>query len=174
MKTRDLTVTALLIALTTVATMVVRIPVPATQGYINLGDSLVYIAALLFGPLTGLIAGGVGSALADLLGGYTQFAPYTLVIKGLEGLLVGLVAWRLTRGPTATAGGVAAAVLAILVGGAVMVGGYFVAEAFIMGLGTSAAGAEVPGNIFQVAGGLVVAIPAALLLRGLVPSRRAP
>jgi len=116
----------------------------------------------------------VRPALADLLGGYTQFAPYTLVIKGLEGLLVGLVAWRLTRGPTATAGGVAAAVLAILIGGAVMVGGYFVAEAFIMGLGTSAAGAEVPGNIFQVAGGLVVAIPAALLLRGLVPSRRAP
>lgn len=172
MKTRDLTITALLIALTTVATMVVRIPVPATQGYINLGDSLVYIAALLFGPLTGLIAGGVGSALADVVGGYTQFAPYTLVVKGLEGLLVGLVAWRSTKGPTPTAGGIAAAVLAIAIGGTVMVGGYFLSEAFIMGLGTSAAAAEVPGNIFQVVGGLVIAIPVALLLRGLVPSRR--
>ncbi|MGH2436917.1 MAG: ECF transporter S component, partial [bacterium] len=93
MRTRELTVLALLIALTTAATMVIRIPVPATQGYLNLGDSMVYVSALLFGPLAGLVAGGIGSALADWLGGYAQFALYTLVIKGLEGLLVGLIAW---------------------------------------------------------------------------------
>lgn len=172
MKTRDLTLTALLIALTTVATMVIRIPVPATQGYINLGDSMVYVAALLFGPITGLLAGGIGSALADLLGGYSQFAPYTLVIKGLEGLIVGLLAWRLMKRLAPTAGSVLAAVLAIAIGGAVMVFGYFVAEAFLLKLGVQAAAAEVPGNIFQVVGGLVVAIPVALILRNLAPSTR--
>ncbi len=172
MSTRQLTLTALLIALTTVATMAVRVPVPATQGYINLGDSLVYISALLFGPLTGLLAGGIGSALADLLGGYGQFAPYTLVIKGLEGLVVGLIAWQATRRPAPTATGVARAVGAIIVGGALMVLGYFVVEAYVMKIGVQAASAEVPGNVFQVVGGMIVAIPATLLLRNLATSSR--
>jgi uncharacterized membrane protein len=171
MKTRDLTITALLIALTAVATLVVRIPIPATQGYLNFGDSMVYISALLFGPLIGLLAGGLGSALADLFGGFSQFAPYTLVIKGLEGFLVGAISWRLAKRPAPTVGSVLTAAVAILVGGAAMIGGYYVAEAFIMGLGTAAAAAEVPGNIIQVVGGLIVAIPASLLLRGLATER---
>ena len=73
-QTRTLTHLALLIALTTAATMAVRIPVPGTGGYINMGDSVVYVAALLFGPVSGLAAGGIGSALADFLGGYGQYA----------------------------------------------------------------------------------------------------
>jgi uncharacterized membrane protein len=92
-RTAQITRLSLLIALTAAVTMAVRIPVPRTGGYINLGDAVVYIAALLFGPLYGLVAGGVGSSLADLLGGYGVFAPFTLVIKGLEGLLVGILAW---------------------------------------------------------------------------------
>lgn len=168
MDVRKLTLLALLIALTTVATMVVRIPVPATQGYINVGDSMVYVSALLFGPLAGLLAGGIGSALADWLGGYQQFAPYTLVIKGLEGLVVGLVAWVLLKSrPSRNLAGVVGAIVSIFAGGAVMVSGYYVVERFVMG---QAAAAEVPGNIFQVVGGLVIAIPITLLLRNLAPS----
>lgn len=168
MRTRDVTLIALLIALTAVATMVIQIPVPATQGYLNLGDSMVYTSALLFGPLAGLLAGGIGSAAADWLSGYGQFAPYTLVIKGLEGLVVGLIAWGLLkRRPNPTSTGVGAALLAILAGGAVMVLGYYAVETFIMG---RAALAEVPGNIIQVVGGLIVAIPVSLALRNVAPS----
>lgn len=174
MKTREVTLTALLIALTAAATMVIRLPVPQTQGYINLGESMVYIAALLFGPGTGLLAGGIGSALADVLGGYTQFAPYTLVIKGLEGLVVGLLAGRLVRHDTPTPAQVVVSIAAVVVGGAVMVAGYFTAETYFLGLGPAAASAEVPGNIFQVVGGLVVAVPAVYLLRNLAPSLRRP
>lgn len=170
MKTRDLTLLALLIALTTIATMVIQIPTPQTQGYLNLGDSMVYISALLFGPLAGLLAGGIGSALADWLTGYGQFAPYTLVIKGLEGLVVGLIVWRLLKGrPGPTSSGIGAAILAIVVGGALMVSGYYFVETFIMG---KAAAAEVPGNIMQVVGGLIVAIPVTLALRKVAPSMR--
>jgi len=170
MGVRALTLLALLIALTTVATMVVQIPTPQTQGYINLGDSMVYVSALLFGPLAGLLAGGIGSALADWLTGYQQFAPYTLVIKGLEGLVVGLIAWGLLKGrPTRTLASIAGVVVSVFGGGAVMVGGYYVVEQFVMG---RAALAEVPGNIFQAVGGLVVAIPVTLLLRNLAPSMR--
>ncbi|MEM3930060.1 MAG: ECF transporter S component, partial [Candidatus Korarchaeum sp.] len=69
-------------ALTTLATMVVQIPTPATKGYINLGDTMVMLSGSLFGSLIGSISGGVGSALADLLSGYAHWAPFTLVIKG--------------------------------------------------------------------------------------------
>jgi uncharacterized membrane protein len=169
MSTRQIALVALLIALVAAATLAVRIPVPATQGYINLGDSMVYVAALLFGPLTGMLAGGVGSALADLIGGYAQFAPYTLLIKGLEGLVVGWLARRLA-GHLASAVDLLGAVVAVVVGGSLMVAGYFAAEAFVMGLGPAAAAGEVPGNIFQVVGGLVAALPVSVALRRLVIS----
>jgi len=57
-----------------------------------LGETMVYTVALLFGPVVGALAGGVGSSLADLLLGYPIYAPGTLVIKGVEGFVVGYLA----------------------------------------------------------------------------------
>ena len=82
-------VTAIMIAVTTVFTMLIRIPVPATNGYVNLSDVAIYFAAFAFGPWVGLIAGGVGAATADMMGGYAQFALLTLLAHGLEGLVAG-------------------------------------------------------------------------------------
>lgn len=80
---------ALMIALTAASTMLINIPAPGASGYFNLGDSMVFIAAILLGPKGGFIAGGIGSALADILLGYTLWAPFTLLIKGIEGYLAG-------------------------------------------------------------------------------------
>ena len=74
-------------ALNTVSTMIISIPSIATQGYINLGDAFVILSGLVLGPFGGLVVGGIGSALADILLGYAYYAPYTLIIKGLEGLI---------------------------------------------------------------------------------------
>lgn len=52
---------------------------------------MVYITALLFGPLIGAFAGGVGSMSADIFLGYPHYAPATLVIKACEGAIVGLL-----------------------------------------------------------------------------------
>ncbi|MBI4277203.1 MAG: ECF transporter S component [Armatimonadetes bacterium] len=153
---RKLALGGLCLALVTVATMVLRIPIPATQGYFNLGDALIYTTALLFGPRFGLVAGGLGSALADVLGGYQQFAIATLIIKGLEGYVAG----TLGREKTQTA----ARAAACLAGGAVMVAGYFLAEAFALGLGVAAAAAEIPANVVQVVAGTIIAL---LLTRAL-------
>ena len=71
---------ALLIALVAVATLVLRIPMPATEGYINVGDAIIVAGALLFGGFAAGLAGGLGSALADGLGGYAHWAPFTLLI----------------------------------------------------------------------------------------------
>ena len=87
-----LSVTSLMTALTTVLTIIIQIPVPQTKGYINLGDAMVMLSGALFGPLVGFVAGGVGSALADIVSGYAHWAPFTLLIKGFEGLVVGIFA----------------------------------------------------------------------------------
>ena len=82
---------ALFAALTCVATSVIHVPIPATNGYINLGDGMVLLGAFLLGPVYGAAAGGLGSMLADLLLGYAAYAPGTLIIKAAMGLCAGLL-----------------------------------------------------------------------------------
>ncbi len=155
---RSLTTNALAVALTAAATMALRVPVPATQGYINLGDAVIFTAAALFGARTGLLAGGIGSALADLLGGYAHWAPFTLVIKGLEGVLVGL----LFRSSLRSGRGIAFGGLSALLGGLWMVTGYFLTEALLYGWQPALSG--LPGNGLQAAGSLLTGLPAAVAL----------
>lgn len=131
---KQLVLTALFCALIAVCTIAVAIPIPATQGYVNVGDCMVFLAALLFGPGMGAIAGGIGSALADIFLGYAHWAPFTLVIKGAEGALVGLIAQQAYRKGGKLPLRVA---LGVLAGAAVMVTGYFLAGWLMFGLGAS-------------------------------------
>ncbi len=68
-KLRNLVYTAMLMALCCVATLVIKIPT-VTGGYLNAGDIVVVLAALLAGPLYGGVAAGFGSGLADVISGY--------------------------------------------------------------------------------------------------------
>jgi uncharacterized membrane protein len=83
-------------ALVALATMVFTMYIPTTSGFFNIGESMIYVTAIVFGPGIGAFAGGVGSAMADLLLGYSIYAPGTLVIKGLEGFVVGALYRRLS------------------------------------------------------------------------------
>lgn len=87
--TRSLAVTAVFTALVCVVTILFSVHVPATEGFFNIGESMVFLSALLFGPFVGAFAGGVGSMLADLMLGYLHYAPATLIIKACEGAVVG-------------------------------------------------------------------------------------
>ncbi len=161
---RNITLAALMIALMTLATLIIRIPNPATQGYINLGDAMLMTIALIFGWRIGGLAGGVGSALADALGGYFIWAPWTLVIKGIEGMLVGTIAGWGARDAREGAGPRRImAFVAVLVGGAWMVSGYYVAGSVLFG--GVAALTEVPGNLTQAGVAVVVALPLSVILR---------
>ena len=62
-KLRNLVYTAMLMALCCVATLVIKIPT-VTGGYLNAGDIVVVLAALLAGPLYGGVAAGFGLYLA--------------------------------------------------------------------------------------------------------------
>ncbi|MCE4628268.1 MAG: ECF transporter S component [Desulfurococcales archaeon] len=81
------------------AATLVSVATPVTRGYFNLGESMVYTAAILGGPLVGAIAGAIGSSLADIILGYGYYAPGTFIIKGLEGFIVGALFLRLSRVP---------------------------------------------------------------------------
>lgn len=87
--TRKIAYTGLMTALVLVATYSVRVPIPFTDGYIHLGDCMVFLAPLLLGWKYGAFAAGAGSMLADVLGGYLHWAIPTLVIKAVMALIVG-------------------------------------------------------------------------------------
>jgi uncharacterized membrane protein len=90
----DLALAAVFTALVCVVTIIFSIYVPDTQGFFNIGESMVFLSALLFGPFVGAFAGGIGSMLADLLLGYPHYAPATLIIKACEGAIVGALKKR--------------------------------------------------------------------------------
>ena len=105
-----------------VGTFIIRIPIPATGGYFNLGDTFVMTAALLYGPATGALVGLIGPAMADAIG-FPQFILATGVVKALEGGVMGWLA-----GPGRGKGQV---LPALALGVVILVGGYFVFEAFV-------------------------------------------
>jgi uncharacterized membrane protein len=139
---------ALFCALVAVATIIIRLPIPATGGYFNLGDTIIFIASVLLGPLFAMIVGGVGSALADVIGGFAQYAPWTLVIKGIEGLIAGLLVRALRANPN-TMPGALLIFGSFVIAGLWMVAGYFGAEYVMYGLDWAPPAAELPFNLAQ-------------------------
>jgi len=138
-KVKKIVYGAFMIALVTIGTMVIRIPTPATKGYINVGDSFIFLSSALFGSLMGFIAGGIGSALADLLSGYAYWAPWTFIIKGIEGLIVGLMYKKYTNEYLR--------IVFLIIGALWMVLGYYIAGGVMYGFKTSLV--DVPSNLVQ-------------------------
>lgn len=138
-----------------IATTVFRFPVPNSNLYgFNLGEAVIYIIALLFGGWPAAIAGGIGSALADVIGGYPVWAPITFVIKGSEGFVVGYISKR---------SGFKKDFLAVFCGAVIMVIGYSISAGILYGIG--AVLVEFIGDVFQTAIGGLIAIPIARSLR---------
>jgi uncharacterized membrane protein len=147
-------VAAIFAALVAVATLLFVVPIPATSGYFNLGETLIYVAALLLGPAVGVVA-GAGASIADVLVA-AQYAPGTFAIKAIEGFLVGFIYKELNRKIKSIT---VCASIAVAVGGFEMVAGYFLYETLALGYPAALALAEVPFNIVQMSVGLVIAVP---------------
>jgi uncharacterized membrane protein len=160
----QLAIAAVFAALVCVATILFVISIPATSGYFNLGETVIYIAALLFGPYVGAIAGGIGASIADVILA-PQFAPGTLVIKSIEGIIVGFVNKKLGRRTLPALSAITATVL----GGLEMVAGYFLYEQLVLSYGIAAAATEMPFNVVQMWVGLMVAIPVVRIVLRIFP-----
>lgn len=153
MNLKKLVMTALFAALACVATMSIRIPTPGTNGYIHPGDAVVILSGIILGPVYGLLAGGIGSAFADLLGGYFVYVPITFVIKGLIALISGFIYQKAGKTEKSR-------YICVILGGItdiiLVAGGYFLCESFMYG--AAGAAASIPANLIQGAGGLIIAL----------------
>lgn len=148
-------VTAMFAALICVATMLIQIPSPL-NGYVNFGDCFILIAAWVLGPVYGFAAGGIGSALADLFTGYVHYVPGTFVIKGLIAVAAALICRAMLKKLSKIS--VPAYIVSALAGEIIMVGGYYLYAALLLGKSFAGAAASVPGNLVQGAFGLVCGV----------------
>ena len=144
----DMVMTALIMGLVMLATSTFRIPVPMTQGYVHLGDTMIFLGVLVLGRRNGCLAAGIGSALADVLAGYAIYAPWTLIIKGLMAFVMATFIGKTNiRYKT---------IIGMVLAGIVMAAGYCIVDGVLVG--NMAAGfIGLPANIGQFVVGMALA-----------------
>lgn len=153
MKTKQMTLLSMLIALNVALSVVVKVPTPT--GFVSLVEVGIFLAAWRFGRTSGMIVGGLTGFLLDLLAGYPQWMLFSLLIHGAEGWLIDTRAKRFKY-----AWSLVTAIIVVVVG-------YWLAGGLLMWLmagmnlslltALTAALAEIPLNIVQVLVGWVVA-----------------
>lgn len=154
----DWVITALFIALVLVFTMFIniRLPIAANGGLIHLGNVPLFVAATNLGKRKAAIAGGLGMAIFDVLGGWTSWAPFTLVVVALMGWFSGLVLEKNS--------GLVRYSSAVFVALLLKITGYYFAEWILYG-NFLAPISSIPGNIVQVISGGIIAYPVAIALK---------
>lgn len=160
--TKKIVLTALFAALACVATMIIKVPTLATNGYVNIGDTIVLLSAWLIGGVYGGLAAGIGSGLADLLSGYGSYVPGTFVIK----FLMAIAAYVIFKAIRKVNGNkVVAYVVSGIIAEVVMIAGYFVYESIFLGYGLGAA-PSIISNSVQGVTCLVLGLASILVLEG--------
>ncbi len=149
-KIKEMVYTSLLAALICVATFIIKVPSPVTNGYTHLGDGFIFIAVLLMGKKNGAWAGAIGAALADIIGGYSYYAIPTFIIKGIMAFIMGIVIEKLPDRMRYK--WVAGAVL----GSVWQVFAYYAVGSLMVGNFISTI-SEIPGNTIQSAAGIISA-----------------
>ena len=143
-KLRNIVTASTFAAITTLATMVIKVPTFGTNGYVNIGDAAVLLSAWLLGNPYGAIAAGLGSALADLLSGYPAYIPGTAIIKFVMAFVCAAIYKSLkNRFPKTIV-----YIVSSIVAEALMIIGYFLYESTVLGYGIGAA-ASIISNAVQ-------------------------
>lgn len=125
-----------------------QIKVNTSIGYGNLGDGFILASSFLLGPIA-FFPAAIGSALADIFLGYAVYVPATFFIKGMMGLVAGLilrqknVSWQKK-------------ILAAVIAEAMMVTLYYAFE--VLMYGALAAAGSVLANLIQGAVGIILGI----------------
>lgn len=160
-RTFDLILSAMLIALVFISTLFlnIRLPIAANGGLVHLGTAMLFIVSILFGPKKGAIAGALGMGLFDLVSGWTLWAPFTFIARGLQGYVVGKIAWSFNR----QGDSLVLNIFAVIVSIPVMLAGYYVCEAVLFSSWMIPL-ASIPGNLVQNFVGIIIAIPVCIVL----------
>lgn len=149
MKTKDMTKLAMMVALTVTLSIIFIIPVPATKGFVTLCEVGIYASAMLFGPTGGLLVGALSGGLIDLISGYPEWAIFSIIIHGIQGLILGYFYAKYPSRKGLSGGFLLASLFMII--------GYALATALLYGW--PAGLASLPGNCVQNIFGIAVTIP---------------
>lgn len=135
---------AMFAALVTGLTFFPKIPIPG-GGYVHLGDTMIYIAATFLPMPYAMVAAAIGGSLADILSGFTAYAPFTFAAKALL-----TIAFSSKNNKILSKRNKFAPLSAIIITPAV----YFIADAVLYGTGAAAYG--IIWNIAQAAASIAV------------------
>lgn len=144
-RVKDMVQIALMIAITYLSASFLQIPY-GMGGVVQLGDSVIFITAMLFGTRQAVISGAIAMTMFDAFSPYAAYAPYTLVIKAVMALIIGLIA----NSGNAKGNSIVKNVIGVILAGAWGVAGYFGAEV-IMYQNILAAARNMLGNVIQAA-----------------------
>ncbi len=143
---KNLTLCALFCALTVAATLLIKLPLPVSSGFVHLGDAVIFLSALFLPVPYAAAAGAVGAAAADLILGWSMYAPFTLAVKAL----MTLVFWPGARKKPSRL----IYLLQSAGAGLVTVGGYYAVDRLLYGAGGAAL--NLIGNCVQAAGSVAM------------------
>jgi len=150
-KIKNMVYTSLLAALVCVATFTIKIPSVVTNGYVHLGDGIIFIAVILLGRKNGAWAGSIGASLADLLGGYSHYAIPTFIIKGIMALIMGYIINKIPGKSKFKW------IVGALIGSIWQIIAYYVVGSVMVGSFVSTI-LDIPGNAVQSIVGILVAV----------------
>ncbi len=162
----NVVMTAMMMCLVMVAILLLRVPIPFTQGYVNLSDAMVFMAVIILGWKHGALAAGLGSMLGDVLSGFAMWAPWSFVIKALMAIIFATVIQTVSRGRKADSAGranisgkkyLSAEIAGMILAGAFMAAAYWFAEGIMYGNWVVAA-LGIPWNIGQALVGACLAV----------------
>jgi len=123
LNTKEISLIAVLSSLTAVLTSVVGSVFPSpTGGYTHIGDTIIFLAGLMFGSKVGFFTGSIGAMVADIIVGYPRWYV-SIVAHGLEGFIAGLAKNKRTG----------TQVLTLAVAGIVMALTYYIVNIYIKG-----------------------------------------
>lgn len=140
-KILNMVMTGLFAAMICVTTAyIMHIPTP--NGYIHLGDAIIYTAACLLPMPYGIAAAGIGGAMADFISGYPIYIIPTLIIKSLNAACFYAVGKHSKMFCAKT---VTASVISCLV----TIAGYYIAAVILYGNPTAQIVNTIPSNAVQ-------------------------
>lgn len=152
--TRDMVFIGVLAAMCAVATTI-KIPL-GTGAMVHLGTGVIFITAIVFGGVYAGLAGAIGSALFDLVMGFSPYTLWSFFIKGGAGLVAGTVArglWPTGKQEPWLLRALAGCVLAA----GWTLGGYILAWWQVTGSLAVAIG-NIPASLLTSSAGLIVAL----------------
>ena len=131
---------ALLAILTALSVALAYIHVPTPTGFLTLLDIGVYFTAFYLGSKSGAVVGGLAGFLIDLFLGYPQYMIHSLIAHGAQGFFAGWTGRKRIFG--------------IILASVIMVGWYVLA-AILLGYGVGGALAGILGNVMQNIVGII-------------------